>query len=103
MTVTPLPSVGSPTTAPFEPDVAIGSDSSGAGADAFGSAVTSALNAASGAFERAETAEQAFLHGHGGLQELVLERAQADVMLAVATTAASRAAQSLSAIFNLQV
>jgi flagellar hook-basal body complex protein FliE len=101
MTVTPLPSIGSPATAPFEPDAPI--ESGAPAADAFGSALWSALNSATDAFHRADAAEHAFVQGKGGLQELVLERAQADVMLAVATTAASRATQSLSAIFNIQV
>jgi len=101
MTVTPLPAIGAPTTAPFEPDVPTQPDAPVG--DTFGAALWSALNGATHALDRAAAAEQAFLNGRGGLQELVLERAQADVVLAVATTAASRAAQSLSTIFNLQV
>lgn len=90
----------------FEPDIPLGSDAPRAepleGSE-FSRALISALDGASGALERAGNAESAFVHGRGGLQELVLERAQADVMLALATSAASRTAQSLSTIFNLQV
>jgi flagellar hook-basal body complex protein FliE len=102
MTVTPLP----PNAIGTEPDAPLGADATTAsddGASAFGRALWSALSGASSAFDRAANAETAFVHGRGGLQELVVERAQADVMLAIATSAASRATQSLSAIFNLQV
>jgi flagellar hook-basal body complex protein FliE len=100
VTVTLLPNTGA-SPVPFEPDAP--EQGGGASSSAFGSALWSALNDATGALDRAASAETAFVRGRGGLQELVLERAQADVMLAVATTAASRAAQSLSTIFNLQV
>ena len=90
------------TVAPIEPDVPLAPQSAPADGE-FGRAFASALDEASGALERAATAESAFVHGRGGLQELVLERAQADVMLALATAAAQRSAQSLSTIFNLQV
>jgi flagellar hook-basal body complex protein FliE len=100
MTVTPLPLPGSQS-ALFEPDAPLGVEAPGPAR--FGAALWSALNDASGALGRAAAAETAFSHGRGGLQEMVLERAQADVVLAIATTAASRAAQSLSTIFNLQV
>jgi flagellar hook-basal body complex protein FliE len=96
----------SPLAPSSEPDVPLGSYAPRAEpleGSQFSRALMSALGGASGALERAADAESAFVHGRGGLQELVLERAQADVMLALATSAASRTAQSLSTIFNLQV
>ena len=66
-------------------------------------AFTAALERTSDALTRADGAERAFIAGRGGLQELVLERAQADIALAVAGAAASRAAQSLSTILGMQV
>jgi flagellar hook-basal body complex protein FliE len=103
VTVTPLPPIA-PVVPAFEPDVATGSAaSSGASSDGFGAALRSAFGEASRAFDRAASAEAAFVAGRGGLQEMVVERAQADVVLALATSAAARTAQSLSAVFNLQV
>ncbi|MGH7708698.1 MAG: hypothetical protein ACREQ5_35285 [Candidatus Dormibacteria bacterium] len=55
------------------------------------------------ALERADRAERAFAGGRGGLAEMIFERAQADVMLAVAASAASRTAQGLSTILNMPV
>jgi|HubBroStandDraft_1064217.scaffolds.fasta_scaffold370382_2 flagellar hook-basal body complex protein FliE len=98
MTIGPIP----PAATAVEPDLPV-DISGGMSATPFADVLRSALNDATGSFERAAVAESAFARGRGGLQEVVLERAQADVVLAVATTAASRAAQSLSAIFNLQV
>ena len=99
MTVTPLAPPGA--ASPFEADTPLRTGDGSPGG--FAGALLSALADASGALDRAASAETAFVSGHGGLQEMVLERAQADVVLAVATTAASRAAQSLSAILNMQV
>jgi flagellar hook-basal body complex protein FliE len=99
MTVTPLPSIGAPAT-PFEPDAPPQQDAS---PSAFREALSAALTGASHAFDRAASAEASFVRGRGGLQELVIDRAQADIILAVATSAASRAAQSLSTIVNMQV
>ena len=44
-----------------------------------------------------------FAQRRGGLQEMVLERAQADVALSVASAAASRAAQALTTLLGMQV
>ena len=68
-------------------------------ADAFGAL----LGAASASFERAAGAETAFVRGTGGLQEMVVERAQAGVVLAIASAAAARTAQALTTILNMQV
>jgi flagellar hook-basal body complex protein FliE len=62
-----------------------------------------ALDTASDALGRADLAERAYANGTGGLQEMVLERAYADVALSLATAAASRATQSLSTILGMQI
>ena len=54
-------------------------------------------------FDRAARAETAFVRGTGGLQEMVVERARADILLQVASAAASRALQSLGTILNMQI
>jgi flagellar hook-basal body complex protein FliE len=73
------------------------------GALSFGNLVWSALGSASAALDRANLAEHAFAHGRGGLQEMMVERAQADVALSIATTVASRATQAVSTILGMQV
>jgi flagellar hook-basal body complex protein FliE len=71
--------------------------------ETFGSALLQALDGAGAALARADRAEQSFVHGSGGLQEMVVERAQADVALAIAGATASRTAQALSTILGMQV
>jgi flagellar hook-basal body complex protein FliE len=63
----------------------------------------SLVDAAGTALARADSAEAAFARGSGGLQEMVVERARADITLAVATTGAQRAAQALNAILGMQI
>ncbi len=70
---------------------------------AFGAALEHAFGAAGDALARADAAEGAFVRGRGGLQEMVLERAQADVALSIASAATSRVAQSLQTILGMQV
>jgi flagellar hook-basal body complex protein FliE len=69
----------------------------------FGGALAHALDATSSALRRADAAEHAFAVGRGGLQEMVVERARADVALSLATAAASRTAQALTTILGMQV
>jgi len=69
----------------------------------FASALARALDGAGGALAGAERAEQAFIAGRGGLQEMVVERAQADVLLAIAGAASSRTLQALNTILGMQV
>ncbi len=64
---------------------------------------STALDAAGDALRHADSAESAFASGSGGLQDAVLERANADVVLSVATAAAQRTAQTLSTILSMQV
>jgi flagellar hook-basal body complex protein FliE len=98
VTVSPLPAPG----AWSEPDAPLGSAPS-ASATAFAGALADAFAAAGTALQRADAAEHAFAHGRGGLQEMVLERAQADVALALASATASRAAQALTTVLGMQV
>jgi flagellar hook-basal body complex protein FliE len=69
----------------------------------FGGLFANALGDASAALERADSAEHAFAGGRGGLQEMVLERAQADIALSVATATATRATQALTTILGMQI
>lgn len=61
------------------------------------------LGEAAQSLERADAAETSFAERRGGLQEAVIARAKADVMLQIATSAASRTTQALSTILNIQV
>jgi flagellar hook-basal body complex protein FliE len=73
------------------------------GQASFGNALEDALKAAGAALDSAAAAEGAFASGRGGLQEMVLERAQADVALSIASAAASRTAQALSSVLGMQI
>jgi len=93
MTVVPLNGAGDD--APLPPG-----GSPGAG---FAGALQQALDGAEGALSRADTAERAFASGHGGLAEMVVERARADIALALASAAASRVTQGLTTILGMQI
>jgi hypothetical protein len=69
------------------------------GASAFGRLV----DAAGAILTGADRAERAFAAHRGGLQEMVVERARADLALQVAAAAAQRAAQSVSTLLGMQV
>ena len=99
MTVTPLQNVA-PVDA-LEPDAPVAS-SAGDGSD-FGAALLRAIDAAGASLTRADAAERNFVAGNGGLQEMVVDRAQADVMLAVAGAAAARGVQALTTLLGMQV
>ncbi|MBC5811051.1 MAG: flagellar hook-basal body complex protein FliE [Candidatus Eremiobacteraeota bacterium] len=96
MTVTPL----LPGAAASVPDAAPALESRGGD---FGGAFARALDAAGESLRRADAAERAFASGRGGLQEMVVERAQADIALSIAASAVSRAAQALSTVLGMQV
>jgi flagellar hook-basal body complex protein FliE len=93
------------TVMPLEPDLPFSTIHNAAppSASAFGGALSQAFAAVGGALENADAAERAFAHGHGGLQEMMVERVQADVALSIAATAASRATQAVSAVLGMQV
>ena len=61
------------------------------------------VDAAGATFDRAERAERAFASGKGGLAEMMIERASADVMLGVAVSAAQRTTQAISTILGMQL
>ena len=67
--------------------------------DAFGALV----DAAGAALDRADRAEQAFAQHRGGLAEMIVERASADVMLQLAASAAQRTTQAVSTLLGMQV
>jgi flagellar hook-basal body complex protein FliE len=71
------------------------------GAD--GSAFAKLVDAAGAILERADSAEAAFVAHRGGLQEMVVERARADVALQIAATVTQRAAQSLQTLLGMQI
>lgn len=62
-----------------------------------------ALDAAGAVFAGADRAEEAFVDGRGGLQEMIVSRAHADVAVSIASAAATRAAQALAQIFNMAI
>jgi flagellar hook-basal body complex protein FliE len=103
MTVEPLGPGGmlAPVPGPDAP-LAPGEAPSG-DAPSFAGALQRAVGDAGGALERAERAEQRFASRRGGLQEMVLERARADVALSLATAAASRTTQALTTLMGMQV
>ncbi len=70
-----------------------------AGGDSFGALV----DAASGILERANGAEQAFAAHRGGLQEMVVERARADIALQIAAASAQRVTQGLQTLLGMQI
>jgi len=100
MTVEPLiPAL--PALAPDEP---LGTPQPvGGGRGSFATALAKAFGDASESLERADRAEHAFAAGRGGLQEMVLERAQSDVALSLAGATASRVSQALSTILGMQI
>jgi hypothetical protein len=67
------------------------------------SGVLEVLRSGGATLERAEQAENAFVAGTGGLQEMVFERAKADAVVSVAAAATSRVAQSLATLSQIQL
>jgi hypothetical protein len=67
------------------------------------SAFAQLVDAAGAILTGADGAETAFAAHRGGLQEMVVERARADIALQVAATAAQRAAQSVSTLLGMQI
>ena len=84
---------------PDGPGVPSGPSPARADDDAFARLVDAAGSVLAGA----DRAEAAFAAHRGGLQEMVVERARADIALQVAATAAQRAAQSISTLLGMQV
>jgi hypothetical protein len=61
------------------------------------------LDGAGSALDRADRAEHAFADKRGGLVEMMVERASADVMLQLAAVAAQRTTQAVSTLLGMQV
>jgi hypothetical protein len=72
-------------------------------APAAASAFAQLVDAAGTLLEGADRAEAAFAAHRGGLQEMVVERARADIAVQVAATATQRAAQSLATLLGMQI
>jgi flagellar hook-basal body complex protein FliE len=75
----------------------------GSDARAGGGAFGRLVDAAGAILAGADRAESAFVAHRGGLQEMVVERARADIALQVAATAAQRATQALSTVLGMQL
>ena len=84
------------------PDAA-GRDAASAAVGSGASAFARLVDAAGAILESADRAEAAFAAHRGGLQEMVVERARADVALQVAATAAQRTAQSVTTLLGMQL
>ena len=68
-----------------------------------GNAFQRLVDAAGSILAGADQAEAAFAARRGGLQEMVVERARADIALQIAASAAQRAAQSVSTVLAMQI
>ncbi|HXF35303.1 MAG TPA: hypothetical protein VN603_12090 [Candidatus Acidoferrales bacterium] len=87
------------TVEPLVPDVAVSAPRAKPDASRF----LAALDAAGSVFAAADRSEEAFVEGRGGLQEMIVSRAHADVAISIASAAATRAAQALAQIFNMPI
>jgi len=105
MTITPLDAVqNTPAATIIEPDAPRAPQGDGTDAATFGfGSLIDALQAGTQTLQRAEGAENAFIAGTGGLQEMVFERAKADVLVSIATAASSRVTQSINSITQMQL
>jgi hypothetical protein len=84
---------------PLVPDLAPSPGAPARGGDAFGDLV----DAAGGLLAAADGAERAFIAHRGGLQEMVVERARADIALQVAAAGAQRVTQGLQTLLCMQI
>jgi flagellar hook-basal body complex protein FliE len=69
----------------------------------FGGRFGDLVDAASGVLAGADDAERAFAAHRGGLQEMVVERARADIALQIATASAQRVTQGLQTLLGMQI
>jgi len=74
-----------------------------ASAPAPGGAFGNLLDAASSVLARADDAERAFAAHRGGLQEMVVERARADIALQIAAAGVQRVTQGLQTLLGMQI
>jgi flagellar hook-basal body complex protein FliE len=82
---------------PLMPDVAVPAPTPAR--STFGALV----DAAGDALQSADAAERAFIGHRGGLAEMIVERARADIALQIAASGAQRAAQSLQTVLGMQI
>jgi flagellar hook-basal body complex protein FliE len=68
-----------------------------------GNAFGDLVDAASSVLAGADDAERAFAAHRGGLQEMVVERARADIALQIAATSAQRVTQGLQTLLGMQI
>ena len=88
--------------APLIPDVAPDAPSV-TPLPAAGNAFGDLVDGASGVLASADSAERAFAAHRGGLQEMVVERARADIALQIAATSAQRVTQGLQTLLGMQI
>ncbi len=89
---------------PIGEPLRIAADGARAGdGDVGGGAFARLVDAAGSILAGADRAQSAFVARRGGLQEMVVERARADVALAIATSAAQRATQAISSVLGMQI
>jgi flagellar hook-basal body complex protein FliE len=68
-----------------------------------GGAFGDLVDAAGGVLAQADDAERAFAAHRGGLQEMVVERARADIALQLAAASAQRVTQGLQTLLGMQI
>jgi flagellar hook-basal body complex protein FliE len=68
-----------------------------------GNAFGDLVNAAGETLAKADNAESAFAAHRGGLQEMVVERARADIALQIAAAGAQRVTQGLQTLLGMQI
>jgi flagellar hook-basal body complex protein FliE len=61
------------------------------------------VDAAGGVLAKADDAERAFAAHRGGLQEMVVERARADIALQIAAASSQRVTQGLQTVLGMQI
>ena len=87
---------------PLVPDVAPDAPRAAA-PPAAGGTFGSLVDAAGAALAQADAAERAFSAHAGGLQEMVVERARADIALQIAAASAQRVTQGLQTLLGMQI
>jgi len=70
---------------------------------AAGGSFSSLVDAAGASLASADAAERAFAAHRGGLQEMVVERARADIALQIAAASAQRVTQGLQTLLGMQI
>ena len=88
---------------PLVPDIAPGSVPVATDLPSAGGAFADLVDAAGGVLARADTAERAFAAHRGGLQDMVVERARADIALQLTAAGAQRVAQGLQTLLGMQI